>query len=765
MTDSAQSKGLSRVAGMLAQLQDCWTLPNPVADERARYLTTRLLQLTRTEKARKEMSKQGSSGMDVILSTLQNTKDNQVIEGVLNIVLDLLTAPGSSLRARHLVMKGGSAVLLQTLMKLSQESLPCSESLILLHLILSKIGHKDKKFASKARTCGALSVTLSLFQRNIYNHCLSLPCLRVIKLYAACVLNATLMGKNGAIKTLFSLIGPFAGKYNALLKTVLETLGALLKSKTNVRQAVDHGNVRKLLDAYQDWHRHDVKHIHIAIRSGMLVCIKYITSINVGRVAFNDADGTEILYTTAQECLSNQALDRVVNLSTIIMRKCYPKNRLPLPTILSSIHFPLPTGASTCNADEEPEDGNEDSDEASSEQEVEPDDGTDIQEKDEDIETDLRNLRVQPKLDRSEEDLKVYQEFFSELFQDFQHLDKLEERGVCDIRLGNSLHTVTVPTAARDAYDHECAQTKTPYLGGMCQQPHETSSGERLEHILNVLDTCSLQESQNGDDVSNSFVIKEKVLDDPTGHHKVKHLTPPCRDTGILDGDMHELSQLPGRCKETIERCYGHEDGTIMKWLLKCGRELPYHALQYAALAKNTKSVMDYSETAFPDFFGHTVPIEKEPLMQRQYGVQRSKIFKDIERLLFPEDVIDKVVYDLDNPGSLAHSEDALIFSSKFESGNLRKAIQIRKHEYDLITNSDINTTRHHLWFYFKVSNMECNVPYRLNLVNCEKVNSQFNFGMQPVMYSMQNALQEQQGWTRIGTDICYYRYTSQVTQ
>jgi len=39
---------------------------------------------------------------------------------------------------------------------------------------------------------------------------------------------------------------------------------------------------------------------------------------------------------------------------------------------------------------------------------------------DEDIETDLRNLRVQPKLDRSEEDLKVYQGFFSELFEDFQ---------------------------------------------------------------------------------------------------------------------------------------------------------------------------------------------------------------------------------------------------------------------------------------------------------------------------------------------------------
>ena len=38
-----------------------------------------------------------SSTMTVIVKQFQNTKDNQVIEGVLNIVLDLLTAPGTTL--------------------------------------------------------------------------------------------------------------------------------------------------------------------------------------------------------------------------------------------------------------------------------------------------------------------------------------------------------------------------------------------------------------------------------------------------------------------------------------------------------------------------------------------------------------------------------------------------------------------------------------------------------------------------------------------
>lgn len=43
-----------------------------------------------------------------------------------------------------------------------------------------------------------------------------------------------------------------------------------------------------------------------------------------------------------QECLAVRTLDPLVNTSSLIMRKCFPKNRLPLPTIKSSFHFQLP---------------------------------------------------------------------------------------------------------------------------------------------------------------------------------------------------------------------------------------------------------------------------------------------------------------------------------------------------------------------------------------------------------------------------------------
>lgn len=49
--------------------------------------------------------------------------------------------------------------------------------------------------------------------------------------------------------------------------------------------------------------------------------------------------------------------------------------------------------------------------------------------------------------------------------------------------------------------------------------------------------------------------------------------------------------------------------------------------------------------------------------------------------------------------------------------------------EYDLVLNSDINSNHHHQWFYFEVSGMRVGTTYRFNIINCEKSNSQFNYG------------------------------------
>lgn len=53
----------------------------------------------------------------------------------------------------------------------------------------------------------------------------------------------------------------------------------------------------------------------------------------------------------------------------------------------------------------------------------------------------------------------------------------------------------------------------------------------------------------------------------------------------------------------------------------------------------------------------------------------------------------------------------------------------LHRFEYDLVLNSDINSNHHHQWFYLEVSGMRVGTTYRFNIINCEKSNSQFNYG------------------------------------
>ncbi len=80
--------------------------------------------------------------------------------------------------------------------------------------------------------------------------------------------------------------------------------------------------------------------------------------------------------------------------------------------------------------------------------------------------------------------------------------------------------------------------------------------------------------------------------------------------------------------------------------------------------------------------------------------------------------------------------------------------------KYNLILSPDVNSNKHHNWFYFQVSNMMGgdHYPYTFNIINYEKANSQLNFGMRPVMFSVKEAMSGRPHWKRIGNDICYYR-------
>ncbi|NWS74582.1 CBPC2 carboxypeptidase, partial [Crotophaga sulcirostris] len=107
----------------------------------------------------------------------------------------------------------------------------------------------------------------------------------------------------------------------------------------------------------------------------------------------------------------------------------------------------------------------------------------------------------------------------------------------------------------------------------------------------------------------------------------------------------------------------------------------------------------------------------------------------------------------------LAGPEDTtLLFESRFESGNLQRAVKVGPFEYVLTLRPDLYTTKHTQWFYFRVQNTRKDQLYRFTIANLAKPKSLYGMGMRPLFYSQRDAQSCGIGWRRVGDDIQYYR-------
>lgn len=107
--------------------------------------------------------------------------------------------------------------------------------------------------------------------------------------------------------------------------------------------------------------------------------------------------------------------------------------------------------------------------------------------------------------------------------------------------------------------------------------------------------------------------------------------------------------------------------------------------------------------------------------------------------------------------------EEAFVFDSCFESGNLDLVVKVKEREYDLYMRSDSNTRGHHQWFYFSVKS-EAKGTVRFNIVNFTKRSSLYTQGMRVAIYSAKKAERAGKGelsklyggWHRGGDNIVY---------
>lgn len=133
-------------------------------------------------------------------------------------------------------------------------------------------------------------------------------------------------------------------------------------------------------------------------------------------------------------------------------------------------------------------------------------------------------------------------------------------------------------------------------------------------------------------------------------------------------------------------------------------RECAMDQRAYCTLASNVRSVIGFVKVAYPDLIGGDATRKLEPLNVKDRKVCRAKLLTCVERSLRPA-AIQEVVYDLDalaaeaatarteptneRQSLLDNSDETRVgvrgidtklhFESRFESGNLRKAIQVTR--------------------------------------------------------------------------------------
>ncbi|XP_037109399.1 cytosolic carboxypeptidase 4 isoform X7 [Syngnathus acus] len=670
------------------------------------------------------VSQNPSSGFEAIFSTLQNAEDDESTLNVLNILDELLSA-GTDHRIHYMISKGGSEALLSALIKNGSRSSPDYTILLPILYLVAKVGQKDCHIGKKAEEAGAVLLTLNLLKNNIQHAGRAEAYLNVIQVFAGSVSTSKHIGSNQGLDVVYNLIPHYTIKNRQTIKASIIAFAALLSSKDNICSAVTKGYVSGLLLLYDDWHSKDTNHSATDILQALLHCFCKIARSALGRDNLVSHGGIRLLYHTTQTYLLNKCQELLIESSVQLMRSCLPKTRLPLTSDQSAYLFPLP-GRQHDDLDmvatSDESNGDDDDDKVE-------DDYQEAQSKDydNDLETDLNTLCLRPATDRPKELLLQYSRLCPELSHDF-----LEE-----------LDLNSQESSSSSSSDDET---------GHCNRlPFDSSRPEKKTPEF-------LSQTEKGtSDQTKSAPCPLKVKD------FYSHTGINTRSGGTKTGETREeanscLTDDEQKNKnEGNGKCYN----SPMTDLIDIhNHDIPYHEpSMYRAAAMKTKSVPGFSTLAFPDFWGQVPPPGNEPMAPRKPNIQRQKVLEDIQRFL-NTDIINQVVFDLEDEClwfPLA-KPDSLRFFSSFECGNLRKAIRVRRYEYDLILNADANCSQHTQWFYFEVSNMVPDVPYRFNIINCEKSNSQFNYGMQPVLYSVRDALNGKPQWCRSGTEICYFR-------
>ncbi|XP_054865114.1 cytosolic carboxypeptidase 4 isoform X2 [Amphiprion ocellaris] len=556
-----------------------------------------------TERGQSNMiaSPSSSGGIEVLLSTLQNSGDVESTLNTLNVLDELLSA-GTDRRIHYMISKGGSEALLTALVNNARTFSPNYNILLPLLHLLAKVGHRDRRIGMKAEEAGAVLVTLNLLKHNIRHARRVAACLWVIQVFSSSVSTANLIGENYGLDVIYHLIPQYTTKNLHTIKAAINAFAALLYTKANVWSIVSKGYISGLLKLYEDWHSKDTHHVAIAIRHALLCCLHNATQTTGGRQALISQGGIQLLYQTTQTCLLSKSLECLVESTVQLMRKCLPKTPLPLTSDKSAYTFPLPGRPHAVpDVDVTPDESSVGSD-AEEDEDNQEANSTDY---DDDLETDLNKLCLRPDLDRPKELLQQYSHLCPELSHDFQELVMSSESEESSTTSSSDdeavMHNTFLPSShRRDRMSTARSDSST------------SSNGSHTETEISIKGHLAAAAQLEAHDFHSHSSILSTSPGCTTMIREATGETPPGQRREEQDGDEEGAEE-------------GYHRTTIDRLLERHGACIPHHVPKlYRAAAAKTKSIPGFGILAFPDFWGHLPPPGHEPMAPRKPNTQRN---------------------------------------------------------------------------------------------------------------------------------------------
>ncbi|CAH2102330.1 unnamed protein product [Euphydryas editha] len=701
----------------------------------------------------------------MLLTILENSRDTATstyITSILREALCLKQGKGKKCSAnniarqqcsQHFISMNGTQVVIRSLLAThSKRDSNVSTELMLQDLvwIIAALAPKDPKFAMKVRMLGCVRTMHLILKSHYSDNKLIFPLLVIMKQLAKNAVTTSILIRDGVIATYERVLVSLGFIPTARLRLCLDAIDYFSKNKVCCMQIVKTGLCSVLLRVFDRWDRYEGR-MRLKICAHILQTLQHLCNIKAGRRALCTKKHVQTLHRFCSQCPDEIEFDGLLARVCSVITLCLKHQALPVP-ISSPASFnlnPILKGTNTIWPCHEDEDDGANSDSKSINSDLD-DDGP---------ESDNEGADEYLDIDTEENEIKSNEE-----------IDKTR------VKNGESIQSALwFNPNERDAEDLKKYCIYFKEFGSYNKQIRAVKS--RSNSRGSILDDIFVaQHNSNRNQPSPSTFSLTTVLANTDYDSTISSSST----FPFLHGfhKIHESSSTTSCSSLKI-----HKD--LSKY--------SSFASVYSTISSRIKSIIPFVKVAYPDMTGGQGTNQPEPLNKMERIACRNKLLACVEKAINPESYMNEVVYDLDSLCASGLTTDAssqkrwisnnmssenlfltnndeqeitkvnnfssrLNFESRFESGNLRKVIQVGPREYELILMPDVNSTKRHQWFYFEVRNMQQGRPYIFNIVNCEKSDSQFNFGMKPVMYSVKEAVLGRPGWVRAGSDICYYR-------